>query len=249
MSNKDKIIEAFKKVKALKWVKSHRSNNTGIGKTFEDVIGVVENNLDEPDLFGFEIKSHRAESQSFVTLFTKKPSHPSRGANACLKNKFGTNYPNSQLKELHTSIFANRYNTYKDKYSFRLVHKTEERRVYIEVYTLADHKLLDNTVYYAYEDIEAALKNKLHNLFYVKAQQKQDSDKTELFFFDSAEIYTDPSLERFLKLLDKGKIMYDIRMGAYQSGKKIGKPHDHGSGFRIRETDFKELYANHETID
>ena len=55
MENKDFIISKFKEVKSLEYVPSNRANNTGIGKTFEDYIGVVENNLDEPDLAGFEI--------------------------------------------------------------------------------------------------------------------------------------------------------------------------------------------------
>lgn len=248
MNDKDKIINAFNKVKALGWVKSHRSNNTGIGKTFEDYIGVVENNLNEPDLFGFEIKSHRADSNSYVTLFTKSPSYPLKGANSYLKDKFGTNYSNSQLKKLHTSIFANRFNTYEDRYSFRLIHKVAERRIYIGVYTIDDHKLLDDTVYYTYDDIEVALKCKLHNLFYVTAQRRNNTDNSESFYFDAAEIYTNPSLECFLTLLDNGYIMYDIRMGAYGSGKKYGKPHDHGSGFRIKEYNLINLYANIERI-
>ena len=84
MTNKEKIIQAFFQVKSMGWVRSHRSNNTGIGKTFEDCIGVIENNLNEPDLFGFEIKAHRGASASYVTLFTKSPSFSS-GANAYLK--------------------------------------------------------------------------------------------------------------------------------------------------------------------
>ena len=146
MNNTDKIIQAFKKVKALGWVKSHRSNNTGIGKTFEDYIGVIENNLNEPDLYGFEIKSHRAESSSFVTLFTKSPSYPSKGANAYLKDRYGSNYPDSQRKKLHTSIFADRYNTYEGKFSFRLMNVADERRIYIGVYTLGEDELIDNSV-------------------------------------------------------------------------------------------------------
>ena len=78
------VISKFKEVKSLEYVPSNRANNTGIGKTFEDYIGVVENNLDEPDLAGFEIKSHRGASCSYVTLFTKSPSFPKR-ANAYLK--------------------------------------------------------------------------------------------------------------------------------------------------------------------
>ncbi len=244
MTNKEKIIDAFHKVKAMGWVKSHRSNNTGIGKTFEDYVGVVENNLNQPDLFGFEIKSHRAASSSYVTLFTKKPSHPAKGANAGLKDKFGTFYPGSQEKKLHTSIFANRYNTYEGNLSFRLINRADERRIYIAVYDLSNTTLLDCSVYYTYDDIESALRDKLHNLFYVTAQSQILPDKTESFLFDSADIYTEPSLECFLKLLDNGDIMYDIRMGAYSNG----KPHDHGSGFRIKECNLVNLYKNKEHI-
>lgn len=234
MTNREKIIEAFYKVKALGWIKSHRSNNTGIGKTFEDCIGVIENNLNEPDLFGYEIKSHRDESESYVTLFTKSPSYPPKGANAYLKDRFGEFYPNSTtLKKLHTSMFASRYNSYADKYSFRLIHSREEKRIYIGVYRLEDKELLDKSVYYTYSDIENALKDKLHSLFFVKALRRNNSDGTESFNFTSAEIYEAPSLDTFLKMLDEGEIMYDIRMGAYSSGKNFGKPHDHGSGFRI----------------
>ena len=118
MENKDFIISKFKEVKSLGFVPSHRANNTGIGKTFEDYIGVVENNLDEPDLAGFEIKSHRGASCSYVTLFTKSPSFPKR-ANAYLKDKFGTPYEDApSINSLHTSMFANSYNTYMKKYSF-----------------------------------------------------------------------------------------------------------------------------------
>lgn len=249
MTNKESIIEAFLKVRDLGWVKSHRSNSTGVGKTFEDCIGVVENNLNEPDLFGFEIKAHRSESSSYVTLFTKSPSFPKRGANAYLKDKFGSSDPESGMKKLHTSMFANSFNSYMGSYSFKLVHNPDEERIYIAVYTLGRHEEIDRTVYYTYRDIEAALKDKLHNLFYVKARKKRNEDNTESFYFESADIYTVPSLFRFLEMLDKGEIMYDIRMGAYSSGKYLGKPHDHGSGFRIKHHDICKLYATIEHVE
>lgn len=248
MTNREKIIEAFYKVKALGWIRSHRSNNTGIGKTFEDCIGVIENNLNGPDLFGYEIKSHRDESESYVTLFTKSPSYPPK-ANAILKDKFGEFYPdNNLLKKLHTSMFASRYNSYADKYSFRLINSREEQRIYIAVYRLEDNELLDKSVYYTYSDIESALKDKLHSLFFVKALKRINNDGTESFNFTSAEIYEAPSLSTFLKMLDEGEIMYDIRIGAYRSGKNFGKPHDHGSGFRIKGNNLIKLYSSIEQI-
>ena len=56
-------------------------------------------------------------------------------------------------------------------------------------------------------------------------------------------------MENLLKMIDEGDIMYDIRIGSYKSGRNIGKPHDHGSGFRIKEYNICKLYANYEKVD
>lgn len=247
MTNKEKILQAFQEVKNLGWIRSHRAHNTGIGKTFEDCIGVVENNLNQPDLFGFEIKAHRNESSSFVTLFTKSPSYPKRGANRILKDKYGSTYPQSNVTNLHTSIYADRYNTYKNKYSFKLIDDPKGERIFIGVYSIEGKNEIDRTVYYTYKDIKDALKKKLNNLLYVGAQRKFENN-VESFYFDKGDIYMEPSFTRFLQLLKAGDIRYDIRMGAYQSGKNIGKAHDHGSGFRIKEDKLRELYSFHEKI-
>ncbi len=246
--DKEFIIEQFLKVKALGFVKSRRANNTGIGKTFEDYMGVVENNIDKPDLAGYEIKTHMEDVGSYVTIFTKSPSFP-KGANAYLKDKFGEPYEdNPQLKRLHTSMFASKGNTYLGRYSFRLVNDNREGRVYIAVYSLQTGDLLDNSCGYTYNDLQKVLNQKLNDLFYVKADRRYDDDGTEMFHFNYAEIYGNPSLELFLKMLNEGLIMYDIRIGSYQSGDNYGKPHDHGSGFRILDTNLHLLYADRETI-
>ena len=247
MTNKEKIIEAFKNVKDMGWIESRRSNNTGIGKTFEDYIGVKENNIDEPDLFGFEIKSHRAVSQSYVTLFTKSPSYPQK-ANSYLKDNFGEFYPNSQLKRLHTSIFANSYNNCLRKFSFRLINDKPNKKVYISIIEKNSKTLLDQTVYYTYNDIEKALTKKLKNLFLVYADSRYNENNKEEFLFKSAIIYTNPSINKFLDMLDNGEIMYDIRIGSYKNGKNEGKTHDHGSGFRIKECNIYKLYETMEKI-
>lgn len=249
MTNKQFIISQFQKVKKLGFVKTHRRNNTGIGKTFEDYIGVVENNIAEPDLVGYEIKSHRELSQSYITLFTKAPSFP-KGANSYLKDKFGIQYEEMpKLKKLHTSIFANKLNSFNSQYAFQLLNKKAEKKIFIAVYSLKTKKLIDSTCYYNYSDIEAALTTKLKNLFFVSAEIKKDSKGKESFYFHSAEIYEKPSFRKFLNLLDKGLIMYDIRVGSYKSGKNYGKSHDHGSGFRILESNLKKLYSECEKIE
>lgn len=247
-SNKEFIIEKFREVKNLGFVKSNRKHNTGIGKTFEDYIGVVENNLDEPDLAGFEIKAHREESQSYVTMFTKSPNFPTK-ANAYLNNRFGTPYEdNTTLNKLHSSMFASRFNTSNGKYSFKLINDKDAELLKIGVYDINTKILIDNTAGYTYECLGRILNKKLKNLFYVSAERKYQDDD-EYFHFNKAEIYSEPSLEQFFKLIDEGLIMYDIRIGSYQSGNKYGKPHDHGSGFRILEPNLRLLFDQHETFE
>lgn len=246
--NKSFIIGEYQKVKELGFVKSNRKNNTGIGKTFEDYIGVVENNLEEPDLAGFEIKSHRSEASSYITLFTKSPNFPSK-ANAYLNSRFGTPYEdNPLLNKLHTSMFATRFNTYNGRYSFKLINDRTLRVIKIGVYDINTHQLIDDRVGYTYESLDSILKKKLKNLFYVSAERKYENG-AEWFYFNHAEIYTNPSLDNLLDLIDKGLIMYDIRIGSYQSGTKYGMPHDHGSGFRILENNLYLLYGTKEIVD
>ncbi len=246
-TDKEKIIARFQEVKALGYVTSHRSNNTGIGKTFEDYIGVVENNLNEPDLFGFEIKSHRQQAESYTTLFTKSPDFPPRG-NDYLRTHFGTvDAQDSALITLRTSLFADHFNTFQGLYSFRIINDRVAKEIRVGVYSLGGDELLDESVGYTYETLERALHQKLKNLFYVSADTRREND-VESFWFNHAEIYTEPSFERFLALLDAGLIMLDLRIGAYRTGPSKGKLHDHGTGFRIKPVDLKDLYQDFETI-
>lgn len=248
MNDKEQMINRFRRVKAMGWISSLRSNNTGIGKTFEEYAGVKENNIADADLFGFEIKAHREEASSYLTLCTQAPSFPRR-ANAYLLDKFGTPYEDHpDMKRLHTSIFANRRNTYENTWSFRLNNNRAAREIRIEIYHLDSQQVLDDTCGYTYDVLEKKFAKKLKNLFYVSAERRF-TDGTEEFFFTDADIYTTPSFERFLDLVDDGTIMYDIRRGCYQSGKRAGKPHDHGSGFRILPKNLYLLYTTHEHID
>lgn len=244
------IVEKFGAVKQLGFVPSRRGHNTGIGKTFEDYVGVVENNEDRPDLAGYEIKSHREESKSYVTLFTKSPNFPAR-ANGFLVSRFGTPYEeNPSLNKLHTSIFASRFNTCNGRYSFRLINDRAASTIRIGVYDLVTLELIDDSVGYTYECLNGKLRKKLRNLFYVSAERRfRAMDGVEEFFFNKAEIYSAPSFERFLRMVDEGLIMYDIRIGSYKSGRNYGKPHDHGSGFRIIESNLRLLYSEYEKVE
>lgn len=247
MTDKEKLVIAFIKVKNLGYVKSNRSHDTGIGKTFEDYMHVVENNLPEADLYGFELKSKRESSSSYLTLFTKSPTHPS-GANTYMRNTYGTPYEdNPYYKKLHTSMFATYRNTYNNKFGFQLINSPEEKKLYIEISDLETGLILENDIYYSYEQIERCIE-KLKNLLFVYADTKK-IDGIEHFHFVKAVLHYRPSLSKFLDMLDRGEVMVDLRLGTYTSGPKTGKLHDHGTGFRIKPSSLLALYEETEVVD
>lgn len=68
------FIREFTQIKGMGWIQTHRSGPTGIGKTLEDLLGIPENNLDQPDFGDYELKSCRIDSPSMLTMFTRAPS-------------------------------------------------------------------------------------------------------------------------------------------------------------------------------
>ena len=242
-----KIKEHFHRIKKLGYVDCSRPLNKdgGIGNTYEDLVGVIENNKKEADYLGFEIKSKRQFNQSYISLFSKSPSYPKR-ANTFLKNNYGeirdSNFPNN--KKLYASVFANRYSIIYGKYKMRLRVDKTNKILFLIIQDL-NEKVLDE-VYWTFENLEKASK-KMKSLLLVLAEIKKENNSFK-YHFNKAEIYHEFKFNNFLDQIEKGKIMFDIRIGVYNSGKKIGKTHDHGSGFRIKYQNFNKLYKKFEVI-
>lgn len=78
----EELKEKLNKIKAAGFIKTHRANDTGIGKTLEDLLGIKENNLQTPDVVDIELKAKRIDSDSMLTIGTKSPNP--RGINKVL---------------------------------------------------------------------------------------------------------------------------------------------------------------------
>lgn len=173
-----------------------------IGKTFEDYLGVDENNNKAPDFAGFEVKSKRAETSSYLTLFTKSPSQPPK-VNTYLRDTYGESYKdNPNLKRLHTSIFSNKCNTYRGIYGFIIINDKVNKRVVIEIKNLQSNEV-DRSAYWTYEELDTCLNSKLKALFFVYADSKIENGE-EYFHYTKAEIYLKPSISKLLQIIYTG---------------------------------------------
>lgn len=227
------IKKALGNLSGKGWVQSNRTHNTGIGKTLEDHLGITENNIALPDFGVMELKSQRSGTASMMTLFTKKPEGIK---NSEILKKFG--YPDPEYPE-HRILHQTITNGKKNARGFHC--KIDEK----------DGKLLilkNRTVlgYYELEFLRRKAAEKIGNgLILVFADSKKENGQ-EHFHYKEAWLLKDLDPKQFLALSK-----YDIRLGVYRSGRNAGKPHDHGSAFRLArltEKTFPFLFRTHERI-
>ena len=217
----DELIDRLKVLKDEGFVKTRRSGNTGVGKTLEDLLGVKENNIPDPDGYMTELKSGRKNSSSMLSLFTKSPLP--KKINTQLLNHRGYQYKKG--KALHTTVSSDKFNMLKGKPGFKIHIKADR----VE---LIHHKPYESMPT-PYWDIDVLKKQFLgkypDKLLYVKADSRGRGKKEE-FHYTEAYLASGFSFKRFIELLKSGDILIDIRIGQYPDG----RPHDHGTGFRIK---------------
>ncbi len=230
--NLEDFILEFEKIKKLGWVQTHRNGSTGIGKTLEDLLGIEENNRQEPDFGEYELKSCRIEANSMTTILTKAPKPPK--INAYLREKFGYVSDEYEIKNkvLHATLWAGRFTEIADTGAALRV-ACESNTIYIE-----SREGRENA-YWSEEDVRTSFKSKYktNKLVLVKAHS-QGKGPEETFQFVEAYLLQGINSERVIDLVQRGIICVDIRIGMY----KDGRMHDHGTGFRIFDRHYDELF-------
>jgi len=216
------------------WHPSHRKNNTGIGKTLEDLLDIKENNnsvgdIVVPMLGMVELKSRRIGSESMVTLFTKSPEPRSVG-NRQLLERFGYFKEGSSFKELHFTLSYGDNTIRGKKMVMEIPSFGTDSRINL-VDPSEDGGLV--VAYYSKKAIEQAAGNKLSlGLILVEAESKFVNG-IEYFMFTKATYLCGLDIDAIFQRIKEKVLTLDLRLGTYQSGKNKGKPHDHGNAFRM----------------
>ena len=247
--------EKFIEIKQMGWIPSHRvGNDGGVGNTLEDLLEIAENNYQLPDMGEWEIKSHRSTSNSLLTLFHTEPEPRSaRIVPAILLPNYGWKHQEAGLKYpiSERSFRATiHFTEYSDR-GFKVALDYDARQLFIDFnYTKISNRHndwkealekgvgLDNFAihpYWSFGNIQKILNAKIANLLYVSVDRKKE-DGVEYFKYKSFEAYMQPTLERFLHLVEDGSIYvdFDARTG-----------HNHGTKIRIRPSRKIDLYDKH----
>lgn len=218
------------------FIKSLRKGDTGIGYTLETGMGIKENNIPHCDFLykgkPVELKAQRKDTGSNITLFTKEPKwYPLKPREIIEKYGYTDIKGRPGLKvTLKLNIFNN-----KD-----LALQIGENGQKLNIV----HKKDDIICYFWIRQLMWSLRDKLaENLLIVLAERKREKD-VEYFHYVKAYLLSELSEEKFKKLLEEGKIVFEFRMHS----KPSDATRSHGSGFRLNERHISELYAKKEVM-
>lgn len=245
----------LQEVKNKGWFKNRRPGNVGgVGNTLEDLLGVEENNLQLPDFGTWELKSQRVETSALLTLFHSEPNPRNAGIVSKIllplygwpHQDAGTRYPHyerSFRQTINSTAYSDR--------GFTVNVDLDNQRVFVSFdFTRIDdrHRQWRGYIksgvgtgdirpnpYWSFRDISQKLNKKLNNLIYITAETKLFSGE-EYFRYNKIEAFVDPTIERFIKLVETGAVYvdFDARTG-----------HNHGTKFRIKPASKTELYQRH----
>lgn len=234
MTTYTQLVQRLREIKDMGYVRTHRAGPTGIGKTLEDLMGIKENNVPGPNAAMVELKSERKNASNMVTLFTKSPLP--RGANSALLERHGyESAVGNRRKKLHTTVNARTYNQLRGKPGLKIdVGKSQ--------ISLIDAK---NEVlgHWDRETLRNSFEKKLRKLLYVKADARGCGAEEE-FWFNEAWFLSGFNFDSFVNLMRKTIILVDIRMGQYPDG----RPHDHGTAFRVFPDQLDVCFGHRKTI-
>jgi len=178
------------------------------------------------------LKSARKSVSSMLTLFTKSPL-PAK-ANSVLLEKFG--YTSARGgKRLETTVNAVEYNQLKGCPGFKI--DIQKERIHL---VTPEKEVIG---YWDKETLKNSFERKLPKLLYVKAEARGKGSNEE-FWFNEVWLLSGFDFNSFIRLLKEKIVFVDIRIGQYPDG----RPHDHGTGFRVFPDKLDLCFSHREKI-
>lgn len=244
-SDKEKLISIYETTIKDRWFPIYDEIDGRVagdgykGELFESLLGKKIDNVSRPDFGTIEVKTKSRRSSSLVTLATKAPTNT-----LSLRDLYGrevSHDDSAKFKRLSMTFGATGWtNTKVYSYNFRVVVDRISKKIFIQIRDLDNNTISTDEYYWDFEVVQKIIEAKLSHIAFVQHESKIE-DNIQFIKYSNVSFITSLTWESFLNALEAGKIRVDIRMGAYKTGKNIGKLHDHGTGFRISQSNLFSL--------
>jgi len=219
------LLKKFDEVKGYGWIDSMRAGDTGIGYTFETLLGIKENNDQKADFKGIEIKCKALSlqgnsSSTKINLFQAGPNWITKASTRDRIRTIGKPGKGG-LYICYSQVTANPNNL-----GLLLAILESENKIDLR-------KNEDPLAYWPFQQLETRLAEKHSRTAFVKARKRNTKTKTQFLYEEL--VYCDrPSIQRFIDLVARRNIVFEFTM----SEKPDGTIRNHGYPWRLLSAEF-----------
>ncbi len=226
------FLKRFDVLERRGFVKTLRPGSTGIGYTLETLLKIEENNSPRGDLLGMEIKAYRDDEKQFddhekMNLFLKEPIWADGKKSAERIQDYG--YVDANGRQAWYQSVTSRKN---------------ERQLVLRIDRASKSlNLLHKGLVigrWSFDVLQKRLLEKHSEAVFVAAEVR-GKGRAEEFHYQTVTYCARPSVSRFLKLVDSGDVILELRMHVKESG----GARNHGTAFRVRKHRLVDLYDVH----
>lgn len=231
--------EIFENIK-YKNFEAVKRGNASVGITFEKIINKKEDHSYLPDFKGIEIKCKNFNSKSPITLLNITPK--------CIIHEYASLYLlNNYGKTTNTNIFSKKFNIKcsnrpkeYNNYIFKLDINKVQEKIFLNIYD-NNNKLIDNSVYWNFEDIKERVLIKLNYIALIIANSNIKHG-IKYYRYIKLRLYKFKSFKTFIELIENNYIYIEFYIltntNPYDNRKFI----DHGIAFRMYNTYMNKLF-------
>jgi hypothetical protein len=217
----------FKEIREYGFYQSKRKGPTGVGHTLEQCLGLTENNIAVPDLGDVELKAHRDNVTSLITLFT-------------FNKKAWVMEPLSAIRAYGTPDQNGRLGLY-----FTMSQQPNSSGLFLTVSdeVVSVQYISGKTIARWFtKDLSKQFQAKMPALLLVTARTEIRGD-TEYFHYYRARLLTGTSPTLVADQIRQGNMLIDLRLHD-----AITHARNHGTGFRTKEGSLDQLFTKVETL-
>jgi hypothetical protein len=222
------VLARFDEVREQDWITTLRAGPTGLGHTFENLMGVRENNLPDADLLGIELKCKldRGNAGGWTNLFQQAPKWDQRMSAKERIRQVGSVRPDG------TFACYSRVTVEANNLGLHLQVENPTGRVDVR-------RHIQPIGYWTREMLQGRLAEKHSRAIFVNARSRVSAGVTQYQYREL--IYCErPSVDRFLDLVRSRAIAFEFTM----TEKANGGVRNHGYPWRLGGLDFlSQLFA------
>lgn len=241
--NKMKLLKKeFYRIQSRNWILSQSKGYGGAGQTLEFLLNKSIDRDILPDYNGIELKTRQENSEPYVGLFSMALDNMPLRMKFLYEHCGWPSKDNPEFKVLYLRI-NNQFNRCSRRFSYKLFVNYINKVVELKIYDHYNEELIKEPLSWSFKHLQLRLETKLSYLAFVNVKRYFEwTTKKTYFKYEDIIFYKLKNFSEFLKLLEVGKIVVNIKITYYKTEEKKGNMFDKGTTFEINYNDIDFLF-------